>query len=324
MKIRIQTVVKIVVSLAAIGIVIIVLRGVDLGRALGIILGANLAILALVLLVQAASIFLRLVRWKYQLLPAQDVPLSVLISPLLVSFAVGNVTVTGVGVVPRSYLLARRTGIDGAFAAGTWFQEYVLDATAVVIWAVVVPFVVTLPPAFRQVQIVLLPLLAILFLVCLAFWRCSSILVELLKRLDVWERILSLLPDWVARRRDAFSQGLCAAFAYPGARVVVPLATMIIWAIEALIFWLLLLSLGIPFDYLEASAIMAFTHVVIGVPSVPGFIGTLEVATVGMVLALGGDQAGALAYVVLLRLFFTGPSTLLGVFFAWREGWRIA
>jgi uncharacterized membrane protein YbhN (UPF0104 family) len=68
---------------------------------------------------------------------------------------------------------------------------------------------------------------------------------------------------------------------------------------------------------------MAYTYLVVGVPSVPGFIGTLVVSTVGLLLALGAAQALALAYVVLLRIFFTGPTTIVGLILASREGWNL-
>jgi len=111
-RIQLQTLLKVVVSLVAIAIVIIALRAVNVAQALQILLNANPFVLVAVLLTQAAGVFVRAVRWQYQLLPARRVAIGALVSPLLVSFAVGNVTVTGVGAVPRIYLLNRRTGAD--------------------------------------------------------------------------------------------------------------------------------------------------------------------------------------------------------------------
>ncbi|MCL5958337.1 MAG: flippase-like domain-containing protein [Chloroflexi bacterium] len=323
MRVNIQTIAKVIISLAALAVLVFALRGVNVAQALGILLSADPAILITVVLVQAVSLFIRLVRWKYQLRPAQEVPLGILVSPLLISYAVGNVTVTGVGAVPRVYLLNRRTGMAAGFIAGTWVQEYVLDATALLSWSVIVPCLVKLPPEFHQVQFMLIVPLILVLLVDFAFWRRKSLSVSLLMHLGLWERIKNLFPGLIGKGLGSFGDGLSAAFAYPLTFAVVVLTTFLIWATEVLIFWLLLLSLDIPFGYLQASVIVVFTHLVIGIPSVPGFVGTLEAATVSLVLALGGTQADALAYAVLLRVFLVGPTTLLGVALAWREGLRL-
>jgi uncharacterized protein (TIRG00374 family) len=320
---RARLVVRVVISLAAIAIVVFVLRDVDLGRVLGTLLKANPVLLVLVLVAQAVGVALRLVRWRYMLWPAKKVPLVTLLSPLLISYAVANVTVNVVAAVPRVYLLNRRTGLEGAFIAGTLAQEYFLDTAAVVFWAAAVPFVVDLPSPFHQVELVLVPVAIVLLLVGLALWRRSSVLIALLQRLGLWDRLLRLLPALIGQQIEGFGDGLSATFGHRGTFISVTGLTVAIWANEALIFWLLLQSLGISFDYLQASAVMAFTHVITGIPSVPGFVGTLEAVVITLVLALGGEAAAALAYAVLLHLFFIGPTTVVGLFFAWREGWRL-
>lgn len=323
MKLDIQTAAKILVSLLAIGIVFFVLRGVDIRQAGGILLTANPAFLVAVLLVQAISMVFRLLRWRFLLRPAQDVPLRTLVAPLLISYAVGNLTVTGVGGVPRILLLNRRSGIDKGFIAGTWVQEYLLDATAIMLWVAVVPMLVSLPSGFHQAQIIAGVCFGVLVAANgLLWWHGSKPTAGLPVGLQA--RIQNRLPNWVTTELNAFGEGLGASLRDPRCLTGAALTTVLIWAAEATVFWLLLLSLSIPFGYLQASAVAVFTYLVTGVPAVPGFIGTLELSTVGLVLALGGEQAMALAYAVLLRLFFIGPVTVAGGLLAWREGWRIA
>ncbi|MGQ9674834.1 MAG: lysylphosphatidylglycerol synthase transmembrane domain-containing protein [Chloroflexota bacterium] len=316
---RLQSVIKILVALAALGIVVIALRGVDLQQALSILISANIAFLLLTVVFQAINLTVRLYRWKYLLLPTRDIPLGTLVSPLFIAFAVGNLAITGAGAVPRIYILNRRTGVDGGFIAGTLAQEAFLDAGAVILWAAIVPFVVDLPPAFRTVQALLILPLGLLFFIELAVWRRRSLLVDTLKRQGLWERVLGFLPALARENLDTFGHGLSDAFAQPKTLAAVVGSTLLIWITEAFIFWMLALSLTIPFSYLQASAVTAYTNAAIGIIVVPGFVGTLEASAVSLTLALGGTQAAALAYTVLLRVFVVGPSTLLGAFFAWRE-----
>jgi len=318
-----QTVAKVIVSIGALALLFFLLRDVDLSRTFHILLGANPLILVGVLFVQVVSVFLRLVRWECQLLPARNVSLTALASPLLVSFAVGNVTVTGVGSIPRVYLLNRRTQINPGFIAGTLAQEYILDATALVVWATVVPSFVELPGVFHFVQLLLILPLTLLLLIDLALWRRESLIIQLLLRLGLWFKIVKVLPRFVSENLDSFGDGLTAALAIPTTLVGATVSTALIWAVEAVIFWLLLLSIGIRFSYLDASAVMAFTHLIIGIPSIPGFVGTLEAGTTSVVLALGGSPSDALAYALLLHVFLVGPSTLVGSVFAWHAGMSI-
>lgn len=320
---RFQTIIRILVGLAALAIVIFALRGVDLQEAARILLSANVAFLVATLATQAVNMTLRLLRWRFLLEPIQRVPLATLVSPLLISFAVGNVTFTGAGAVPRVYITARRTGIDGGFIAGTLVEEFLLDATAVILWGALVPFVVSLPPQFRTVQIIFAFPLALLLLMGLATVRRHSLVIGLLVRTGLWERIMTVLPSWISGNLDTLGYGMSAAVSRRRTLVATMGTTVLIWATEAAVFWLLLLSLSIPFSYLQASAVTAYTNAAISIIVVPGFLGTLEVSSVGLVLALGGTQAAALAFTVLLRVFLIGPSTLLGAFFAWREGSHI-
>ncbi len=323
MSARLQTIIRIVVGLAALAIVVFALRGVDLQQALSILLSANLAFLVATLVVQAVNMTLRLLRWRFLLMPVQHVPLRTLVSPLLISFAVGNVTFTGAGAVPRVYITARRTGLDGGFIAGTVVEEFLLDATAVILWATLVPFVVSLPPQFRTLQIIFAFPLVLLLLTGLAAVRRQSLVIGLLVRTGLWQRIVGLLPSWISDNLDTLGYGMSAAVAQRRTLIAAVATTVAVWLTEAVVFWLLLLSLSIPFSYLEATAVTAYTNAAISIVVVPGFVGTLEVSSVGLVLALGGTQAAALAFAVLLRVFLIAPSTLLGAFFAWREGSHI-
>jgi uncharacterized protein (TIRG00374 family) len=320
---HLQTILRIALSLALLGLVALTLRGVDLREALTILLSANSFFLALTLFVQGGTLVLRTIRWKYALLPAQDIPTLKLFPPLLISFAVGNVTVSGVGAIPRVYLVNRHRGVNQGFIVGTIFQELLLDATTVFLWALVVPFLVPLPSQFHVIQLLLiLPVLLILF-IDLAMIRHESLLVRLLVRLGLWKRAIRALPKWASDNIDTVGLGMGAAFAYRKTTVALVATTVTIWIMEGFIFWLLALSLMIPFSYLQATAATAYTSAVISIIVVPGFLGTLELSSVGLVLSLGGTAAAAVAYTVLLRVFLIGPSTILGLFFAWREGFHL-
>lgn len=316
---KLEVLLRVLVAVVALGLVVLVLRDVDLARSLATVLRANFLLLLATLPVQAIALFARLVRWKLQLYPAQNVPLRVLVSPLLVSYAVGNVTVTGGGAPPRIYLLKRHVRLSGSLVAGTIVQEFLLDATFVLFWAAVVPFFVKLPPIFHAFQVVLAVPVTLLLLIDLAMVRRQSLLLGLLKRLGLLDVLIARLPNWAVANLNAFVDGLTIALSRANTFAAVMFTSALIRVVEALIFWLLLQSLDIPFVPAQASAIMAYTNAAIGIFIVPGFAGVLEASSIGLLLSLGANRADALAFTILLRLFFVTPSTVLGAFFAVKE-----
>jgi uncharacterized protein (TIRG00374 family) len=323
MSARTQNLIKIAVSAVALGLLILVLRDVNLSQAFAILLRTNIWILLLTLPLQALTIIIRLVRWKYQLLPFKSVSIWTLFSPLLISYAVGNITVTAIGAVPRVYLLNRRTGIDTGAATGTFIQEYYLDATAVVLWAVMVPFFVPLPAEFAQLQVFLAIILIGILAIGVAIVRRSSLTITVLEKQGLWSRGQSLVPAWIRDNIDSFGQGLCAAFAQPWYAFVILGTTIVNWIIETAIFWVILLALEIPFSFLQASVITVYSYIALGIPSAPGSVGTLDAAVATLILANGGNAAGAVAFIILLRIFLMGPSTIVGLALGWREGWLL-
>jgi uncharacterized protein (TIRG00374 family) len=247
---------------------------------------------------------------------------------LLISFAVGNVTVTGVGAIPRVELLHRRSGLSRAFIVGTWLLENVFDLTILLLWAVLVPFAITLPQSeglgqFLRIHLFLVLPLMLMIIMLVALWRQQSIAIALLKRLGVWEKTINRLPWQMGKHLDGIGDGLTASLRNIWTCSGAWLTTATIWVLEATMFWLLMLSLKIDLNILEASMVTVYTHLVIGIPSVPGFFGTLELSTASLLLMLGGNSAAALAYVILLRVFFIGPTTLAGIIAAAREGWNM-
>lgn len=318
-----QPVIRVLVVLAALGLAIFALRGVDLGKTLDIILGAQVPLLILALLAQGASLTGRATRWKLALRPVKDVRLGDAASPLLISFFIGNVTFTGVGIIPRVYVLKKKTGIDEAFATGTIAQEIIIDASTLLLVSVVTPLFIAFPPALRVLQIVLVPPLIVLLLIDVAMARHSSLMVGLFVRLKVWERIVRRLPRVVAENMNSFGDGMGAVFFHPRLSIAYFLITAIIWTADAVMFWLLMLSIGLDFGFLNAAIVMGYTNALISVVVVPGFVGTLELSAIGLMIGLGAPQAATLAFTALLRVFLLVPSVIIGFVFAAREGFKI-
>jgi glycosyltransferase 2 family protein len=319
---RLQNIIRILVVLAALGLAVFALRGVDLGKTLEIISRANIWLLVLTLVAQFASLTGRVARWKRALSPAGYVPFWRTASPLMISFFVGNITFTGVGAVPRVYVLKRKSGIDEGFAVGTIAQEIVVDATVLVLICVIAPLFVALPPALRALQLLFILPLIVLLLIDAAMVRHKSMFLGVLRRFGLWSRLLRLLPRVITGNLDRFGDGMGAVFLFPKLAAGYVVMTILIWTADGAMFWLLIHSLGIDLGFLQATTVMGYTNALISTVVVPGFIGTLELSSIGLMLSLGVPQAASLAFTALLRVFLLLPSIVIGLIFAAREGFN--
>ncbi|MDO8691032.1 MAG: lysylphosphatidylglycerol synthase transmembrane domain-containing protein [Dehalococcoidia bacterium] len=311
--------IRILVSLAGLGIVVWVLQGIDLEETGRAVLTAQVPYLALGVLLVAASVFSRTLRWKYMLAPRRIVPLGELFGPLTIGYAVGNVTATGLGAIPRSLLVTRKSGVPASFVLGTVLLEFVLDAAVVVSWAAVASFVVDLPSALAPMRYVLSVGAACIYLVILAFRRRSSLLTRILPVERIAPLVSRLPAEWL-EGWDGFQDGASAFLNSPSIFLKVAVLTLWIWVIEALMFWVLMLAAGLDASLAQGSFVMAFTHTVIGVPSLPGFVGTLDAVALISLGAMGIVGARAFSYTLIVHAFLIVPLTVAGGLMAWREG----
>lgn len=311
--------IRILVSLVGLGIVVWVLQGIDLEETGRAVLTAQVPYLALGVLLVVASVYSRTLRWKYMLAPRRSIPLGALFGPLTIGFAVGNVTATGLGAIPRSLLVTRKSGVPASFVLGTVLLEFVLDAAVVVSWAAVASFAVNLPPALAPMRYVLSVGAACIYLVILAFRRRRSLLTRILP-VGRLAPLVSRLPEEWLEGWDGFQEGASAFLNNPSIFLKVAVLTLWIWVIEALMFWVLMLAAGLDASLWQGSFVMAFTHTVIGVPSLPGFVGTLDAVALTSLGAMGLVGARALSYTLIVHAFLIAPLTVVGGLMAWREG----
>lgn len=314
---------RLAISLIGLGVVVYVLRGIDLLQTVETMAEAHPVYLTAGLFLIAVSVFLRTLRWGYMLTPQRPVSLTTLAGPLMIGFAIGNITATGIGSIPRSILVARREGMGTPFVLGTVLLEFVIDAAAVVSWAALTSFLIVLPEAVKPLRFLLVLFALCIYLVILAFRRRRSLLAPVLP-LSRLAPLASYLPPEIGGGWEGFLAGASAFLNHPRVLLKVAVLTLGVWVVESLLFWVLMLSVGIGASLFQGSVVMAFTHVVIGVPSLPGFVGTLDAAALTAMSTM--DLAGpkALSYTLIVHAYLIVPLTLAGAILAWREGIALA
>jgi hypothetical protein len=89
--------------------------------------------------------------------------------------------------------------------------------------------------------------------------------------------------------------------------------TVVIWLLEASIFWLVGDSLHLGFTPVEALFLVVLTSFVAIIPSGPGYIGTFEAAVVFGLHALDITGGQAVAFALLIRFLLYVPITFVGL-----------
>jgi uncharacterized membrane protein YbhN (UPF0104 family) len=131
--------------------------------------------------------------------------------------------------------------------------------------------------------------------------------------------LLALLKGFRRRGRLERFAELVRPFAY-GTRVLLGwdglllgAVTVVVWMLEASIFWLVGDALDLGFTPVEALFLVVLTSFVSIIPSAPGYIGTFEAAVVFGLRALGIAGGQALAFALLIRFVLYVPITFVGL-----------
>lgn len=95
--------------------------------------------------------------------------------------------------------------------------------------------------------------------------------------------------------------------------VVLAGASLVIWSLEALNFWLVGRSLELDMGPLEAVFLVVLTSFVAAVPAAPGYVGTFDAALLFGLDAVGIEGGAALGFVLLVRFVVFVPITVAGL-----------
>lgn len=291
--------------------ILIVVGSVDVAEAWEVVSGANLAILIVALGVVATQITVRGWRWRV-VLPARPdgrpVPVRRTLPPLLVGYLGNAVLPARLGEPIRAALIARREGLGSMEAFGSTMLERLIDVVTLALigfvaavalgaewWIIVVAGSVALGG-----------LVAFGILVLVGVTRLADIGAAILDRIGLGART-GRLTAWAR----SFASGVDRGRDLPRLALAIAIS-LAAWALDALIFYLVALALGIEVAYPGAVLIGAVAVLATAIPAAPGYVGTFELAATATAVALGVPRAEALALAVLVHVVTVLPVALAG------------
>lgn len=306
-----------------IALLVLLLRSVDLGALGNAFSTADYGYLLLAAIPFLVNWLLKVPRWA--LLFGEDAPgWDTLFGAMNVGYAINSLFPARLGEIVRAYWIRDRSGTSMMLALSTIALERVLDGTTLIILLLVMLPTVPFPrqllgPALTLGAIFVLALIA-MAVVANNSHRQESAVGRLLARLQRGR----LLP--IGKAVQQIIAGL-HALRNRRALALVLVYTAIIWAANAVFFWLMVRAFHLNVPFTAGILLATVLNLGMAVPSSPGYVGVFEYLTV-LTLGLYGVGAGtvqhpgadALAAALALHVFAFGPVTVVGLIYIARTG----
>jgi uncharacterized protein (TIRG00374 family) len=262
----------------------------------------------LVLLVLAAQLALRSIRWSY-LLPVETgvrVPAARLLPVLLVGYLSNVVLPARFGEVVRAYLVSRREPVAFSVSLGVVFLERVMDTASLA----VVGFAAASLAGAATWMITGTALVAVIASAVVVF----LVVVGIGRVVDWGERMLGSASPFVARVGAVVGRFGQGAGEQPRSVIVLAYAISVTcWLLEGTTFWLVGRAIGADLGWMTCVLMAAITILGTAIPSAPGFVGTYELAAVAAGTAVGVPADVSLAVALLAHAATVLPLVIAGV-----------
>jgi glycosyltransferase 2 family protein len=258
----------------------------------------------------AASVAIRIVRWRYLFPAATRPPARAATRALLVGELFNILFPLRAGELIRVVALHREVQTSRPEGLGTTMVERLLDILVLLLLLLaVLPFVPEI--TWLSTAVVILAFGGVAALAgILALWRYQA------RPLGFLLRPLRWLPGFSPTRTATAAESLLRGFR--GLREVfaglVALAlTTGCWLLVALSYWLAMRGLGLGLGYDAAVLVMVATTFSFAIPSLPASLGVFEAATVVSLSPFGVDHSQALSYAVVLHVVSFAPFIIAGL-----------
>lgn len=263
----------------------------------------NPAYLPLILGANFASDWFRGVRWQHLLSPMQRPSVALLFGASQLGSAVNLLVPFRAGEAVRVRIVSKRTGLGASSLVGSLFSEVISDLVAFSSYAVIALFLTD--------TLFLWPLAVALAGLLVVGLVAGYHLAGRVERERAWVTAGTGMRSWFRRELNNFATGLQAL---RDARTMfhVMWSAQAIWLLEAVMFWACGKAIGVdiwPGSYL---LLVVVANVAGAFPVTQSGFGVFEVTLVGVMVAMGVNEAQAAAYALFTHLLLTAPHLLSG------------
>jgi uncharacterized protein (TIRG00374 family) len=308
----VRAVVGAAISVAAIWLV---LRSVDIGRAVEVLRTADRGWIGLMAGFILIDLAVRGLRWQRLVAPIGHVRYPAMLAYLLVGYLANNVLPARIGELVRSHYLGDREGLSRTTTLGTVVVERVVDFVVVVAIASAAIIVLSVRGIVAS---------AVLVGIAVAGLLAAAVAIGIAAhRLPGAERITAAAERW-PRVRDLAGKlrGGLAVAGRPRTLVEALLLSVIAWGATVLSFAAAGQAIGVELTIGQASLLAAGVALATAIPAGPANLGTFELAAVQIGKAVGVEDHTAFALALLVHAGILVITSVGGLVALGRLGWR--
>lgn len=258
----------------------------------------------------------KVVRWAYIMKPIKPIPSKRLFSLTVIGYAANNLLPFRVGELVRAYLIGEKENVSKSAAIGTIVVERIFDGLALIFLVVAVSVFTPMADWLKQVTIVA----TLLFLGVLAMF------IFLAASPNWTQRILDWIACCMPRRWGDRLRGIALSFISgikilhsPYRLLVVFGYSLLLWAIEAAMSWILGFSFNLSQPYPVFLIGTATANLGTVLPATQGGIGPFEYFYKQTLVLFGTPDSLATTFAVMLHVVLLVPLILLGLFCVWTQ-----
>jgi len=275
------------------------------------------------------GVWVRTWRWQVLLNPLKRISRRELFPVVCIGYMGNNVYPARAGEVLRSILLKQTDDVPISGSLATIVVERLFDGITILA-LVLLNFrqLVQIAPDEAWMQRIQTGsiLLGVIFAVILLVFLAMLFLPKQTQAVSGWF-INKLLPQKIRPQvsdiLDKFIDGL-RVLRSPGQSLLVLALSMLVWILEAGLYWGVMKSLGLELGVMSLLLVEGVVNLVLLIPAAPGGLGTFDAAAKFMLSLFGIPAEQALGYALILRVALWIPITALGAIFFIKKGFSLS
>lgn len=257
-------------------------------------------------------------RWVFLLRPIdRNISLRTSAPAFFISFAANNLLPLRAGELIRAIVIGHKRKISKSAALGTVFMERVADGLGLLLILAFCLFFIRFPGWAKIIgYFAFLLFFSLVLVVVFSVYKRNSLL-------KLFDRFLSLFPSKISiffhRITDSFFEGFSSVKDFR-TLIVIFVLTIIVWGVEALMYFILALSFDFNLSYINCLFVLSILNLGIIIPSGPSYLGPFELFCVKSLGVFDITQSRALSYTLVLHISQFIPIVTAGLIFLWIEG----
>jgi glycosyltransferase 2 family protein len=273
------------------------------------------------------SYVIRAWRWHFLMRPIANVRFRPLFAALMIGFLGNNLLPAHLGEFVRAYVLGRSENVSKSATFATVVLERIYDGLTVLFLLMIVLLFMDMPQGAVEGTVLTAHVLRISGWAGLALFGGLMVFLQFFR----WQRagamkfcrfLLKPLPELLAEKimgmLDAFADGL--ALARPLDLIWIGLTSLGVWLALGAWAWCMFPAFGLNFGFMSGLLMEVVTALALLIPSAPAFVGTFHLAAAASIAFMGASVAVAGSYAMVLWIVHFVVTTLIGLYYLWREG----